>query len=182
MRCFKNTHQTQIFLDSAIFKSVYVFCSVSNISLFIYLFQISLAATVLLYVVQMVRLAPCGETLVTPRNVVEKVSKAGWLLVRGNSYQELRKSLNIPPRLRRSINQTRSRYCSWTIELDENVHREPRYLPKALCKGCKWYCRPVYFDHRVLVRDCPALRTHKERMNVWKWEKVTLPVAFVYDL
>lgn len=169
------------FLDSAIFK-FYVFCSVSDISLFIYLFQISLAGTLLLYVVEMVLSAPCGEKLVTPRSVVERVSKAGWLLVKGNSYQELRESLNIPPRLRRSINQTRSRYCSWTNEPDENVNREPRYLPKAVCKGCKWYCRPVYYNHRVLVRDCPALKTHKERMDVWKWEQVTLPVAFVYDL
>lgn len=174
------TNRTQIFLDSAIFK-FYVFCSVSNISLFIYLFQISLAVTVLLYVFQMIRSAPCGVKLVTPRNIVEKVSKAGWLLVKRNSYQELRGSLNIPPRLRRSINQTGSRYCRWTTELDENVNREPRYLPKAVCKGCQWYCRPVDYDHRVLVRDCPALETRRERIDVWKWEKVTLPVAFVYD-
>jgi len=130
----------------------------------------------------MIHSAPCGEKQVTPRSVVEKVSKAGWLLVKRNSYQELRESLNIPPRQRRSVNQTGSRFnCRWTFELDENENRQPRYLTKAVCKGCQWYCTPVEYDHRVLVRDCPTLKTHKERMDVWKWERVTLPVAFVYD-
>ena len=149
--------------------------------MFFHLFQISVAVTVLLYFVEMIRSAPCGVSLVTPRSVVEKVSGAGWLLVKGNSYNELQRRLNIPPRPRRSINQTGSRYCSWTTDFDENVNREPRYLPKAVCKGCKWYCRPVDYDHRVLVRDCSALETHRERIDVWKWERVSLPVAFVYD-
>ena len=141
-----------------------------------------MAVTVLSYIVQTIHSAPCEEKQVTPRSVVEKVSKAGWLLVKRNSYQELRESLNIPPRQRRSVNQTGSRFnCRSTFELDENENRQPRYLTKAVCKGCQWYCRPVEYDHRVLVRDCPTLKTHKERMDVWKWERVTLPVAFVYD-
>lgn len=103
---------------------------------------------------------------------MERVSKSGWLLVKG--------SLDVQPRQRR--NQTKSHYCSWTVEFDENVKRKPRFLSKAVCTDCPRYCKPVYFDHRVLVKDCAAtFRTHKERLDVWKWEKVTLPVAFVYN-
>lgn len=135
----------------------------------------------MLYVVPIIHSAPCSEKVVTPRNVVERISKSGWMLVQGNSWQELRESLNLQPRRRRSLNRTTSLHCSWTVELDDNVNRKPRFLPKAVCKGCKWYCKPVDYDHRVLVRDCDALRTHRDKMDVWKWEKVTLPVAFVYD-
>ena len=133
------------------------------------------------YAVQIIDSAPCGETSVTPRKVVEKVSKSGWLLVKGNSWQDLQDSLNLQPRKKRNVNRTGSRYCNWTVELDDNVNRKPRFLPKAVCKGCERYCKSVDYDHRVLVRDCNALRTHRGKLDVWKWEKVTLPVAFVYD-
>lgn len=122
--------------------------------------------------------APCGNTLVTPRQVVEKVSKTGWLMVKPNPWEQLQHSLNRP---RRSINEIRSHYCNWTAEIDENVDRNPRFLSKAVCNGCPWYCKPVHFHHRVLVRDCAEdMRTHKEKIDVWKWETVKLEVAFVY--
>lgn len=142
------------------------------------------AVFMLLYLAQIINSAPCGVTLVTPRKVVERVSRSGWLLVRGNSWEDFRKSLNIRPRQRRSIDQRKSRHCNWTDELDENVNRKPRFLHKAVlvCKSCSSFCKPVEFDHKVLVKDCNAsLRTHRERMDVWKWETVTLPVAFVYN-
>lgn len=155
--------------------------AVINYIIFV-IFQTFWAVVTLLYAVQMIQSAPCRVTLVTPRKVVEKVSKSGWLFVRGHTLEDLQESLNIRPRQRRSINQTKSHYCSWTVELNENVNRKPRFLPKAVCHGCAWYCKAVEFDHRVLVRDCNAsLRTHREKMDVWKWERVRLPVAFVYD-
>ncbi|XP_022801726.1 uncharacterized protein LOC111339337 [Stylophora pistillata] len=136
----------------------------------------------LLYAAQVINSAPCGETLVTPRKVVEGVSRSGWLLVQENSGEDFRKSLSILPRQRRSTGHRKSHHCNWTDELDENVNRKPRFLYKAVCKGCISSCKPVEFDHRVLVKDCNAgLRTRRERMDVWKWEKVTLPVAFVYN-
>lgn len=152
--------------------------------LFFIMFQAFWAVFTLLYLAQIINSAPCGVTLVTPRKVVERVSRSGWLLVRGNSWEDFRKSLNIRPRQRRSIDQRKSRHCNWTDELDENVNRKPRFLHKAVlvCKSCSSFCKPVDFDHKVLVKDCNAsLRTHRERMDVWKWETVTLPVAFVYN-
>ena len=94
------------------------------------MFQAFWAVFTLLYLAQIINSAPCGVTLVTPRKVVERVSRSGWLLVRGNSWEDFRKSLNIRPRQRRSIDQRKSRHCNWTDELDENVNRKPRFLHK----------------------------------------------------
>lgn len=122
--------------------------------------------------------APCGRSLVTPREVVEKVSRSGWMLVKPNTWERFQE--HSADRQRRSVSQYGSKYCNWTIEIDDNVERNPRFLSKAVCKGCPFYCKPVYFQHRVLMRDCINMRTKKEKINVWKWETVTLEVAFAY--
>lgn len=133
------------------------------------------------HVVLMIQSAPCSKTIsqtVTPRQVVEKVSRTGWLLIKQDPWGRLQQSLN---RQRRSLNQVRSQFCNWTTETDDNVDRNPRHLSKAVCNGCSWYCKPVNFHLRVLVKDCTDLKTHHETMTVWKWETVSLPVAFVYS-
>lgn len=124
--------------------------------------------------------APCGrKTLVTPREVVGKVSKSGWLLVKQNTWEQFQLSMN---RQRRGLNQMGSHYCNWTVDVDDNRERNPRFLSKAKCNDCPWYCKPVYYEHRVLVRDCANdMRTHKDpEISVWKWETITLEVAYVY--
>lgn len=135
---------------------------------------------ILFQVLLMIQSAPCSKSsVVTPREVVDKVSKSNLLLVKQNPWQQLHQSLN--PRQRRSLNTVFSFHCNWTIEVDDNVDRNPRFLSKAVCKDCQWYCKPVYYEHRVLLRDCPKLRTHKVEIDLWKWETVTLEVAFVYN-
>lgn len=137
---------------------------------------------VLFHAILTIQSAPCGKlpVLVTPREVVNKVSRSSWMLVKQNPWQQLQESLNRRPR--RNLNDmVVSHHCNWTIQIDDNPDRNPRFLSKAVCKDCKWYCRAVKYEHRVLLKDCPDYKTHRANMVLWKWETVKLPVAFVYS-
>ena len=120
--------------------------------------------------------APCGQTNVRPREVVEKIIDHGWKLVKPDV------EVILPNRQKREVGERKSLYCNWTIDLDDNVDRFPRYLPKAVCENCPPYCEEIDYHHKVLIRDCSSdLTTHRRKIDVWKWETVALPVAFVYN-
>ena len=146
------------------------------------IFQVLWKAVLFFYLVTTTETAPCKERLITPRGLVEKVADSGWLLVRENHSQEMiRKRLSVP-RQRRSLGAPGSRHhCGWTYEKDEDLNRQPRFLAKAVCENCPPSCKAIEFHHRVLVRHCQTLRTHRKVLHAWKWGTKTLPVAFVYD-
>jgi hypothetical protein len=53
----------------------------------------------------------------------------------------------------------------------------PRYVVKAVCPGCKHFCKAVYYTINVLVKKGCDRRTGEE---TWKWVQKKVPVAFVY--
>ena len=48
----------------------------------------------------------------------------------------------------------------------------PRYMSYATCQQCNAArCQPVYYTHKVLIKNCN---------NVWFWGERTLPVAYIW--
>ncbi|KAJ7371801.1 hypothetical protein OS493_023142 [Desmophyllum pertusum] len=68
-------------------------------------------------------------------------------------------------------------YCPWTWGRDDEPTRVPRSIVKAVCPRCTFFCRPVYYHHRVLVPKCDKTTGEK----VWKWKERKLAIAYVYD-
>ena len=100
-------------------------------------------------------------------------------------YIFVRKAVNYPqedsdllPRIRRSSSPvSRSDYCSWIWERDDDPERVPRKIVKAVCPGCPHFCRPVDYHLRVLVARCDKTTGEK----VWKWKEKTIAISYVYD-
>lgn len=67
----------------------------------------------------------------------------------------------------------RSSRCPFTIEKVEDEDTVPRFLSRAICRGCDVNCKPVMYTHQLLFRKCK---------NYWTWTKKALPVAYVWIL
>ena len=67
--------------------------------------------------------------------------------------------------------------CPWAWAIDEDPHRIPRYLAKAVCPQCNHYCRAVFYTHNSLVQRCDR----KTGTIYWTRIERTLQIAYVYD-
>ena len=94
-----------------------------------------------------------------------------------SSSASLQTTLEIPRRVGRDVTMLGTAKCPWKWALDDNPNHVPRFLTKAVCSFCGYYCRAVLFHHRGLVQRCDV-RTGE---TVWKRVQVKLPVAYVYD-
>ena len=58
----------------------------------------------------------------------------------------------------------------------ENWQKKRKKRKKAACPRCAHYCRPIYYQIKVLVRDgCDPV----SGMSLWKWRERRIAVAYV---
>ena len=121
--------------------------------------------------------------IIHAKDIVKRVEQQQYLLV---DQEPAEFSEGSGKRSERSIagKNTGTQHCPWDFENDRDVNRIPQTIAKAVCKNCASHCRKVDFEHKILkISRTDEVKTDgkKVQLNVWKWDIVTLPIAFVYD-
>lgn len=67
--------------------------------------------------------------------------------------------------------------CPWKWKLSKTrLHHLPSKIVKAVCPRCAHYCRPIYYQIKVLVRDgCDPV----SGLSLWRWRERRIVVAYV---
>ena len=161
--------------------SVVVFLEVSLSVFTMDFIKIILIYLVLLAVVDTAPLA--RKPIIRARDIVKRVEQQQYLLV---DQEPADLSERLGKRSVRSTagKKTGTQHCPWDFENDRDVNRIPQTIAKAVCKNCSSHCRKVEFEHKILkISRTDEVRTdgNKVQLNVWKWDIVTQPIAFVYD-
>lgn len=136
--------------------------------------QLSIAFLVFILVTQSQQ-APCRKNS-KARKILKNIRK-NYMLV------EKPKTPSVPvfPRPRRDVTSTSptdSKYCPWRWVKDTSLPPGSSLL-KAQCIGkCKIYCKPVYYNIKVLVNQG---RNSRVKMDVWKLVSKRIVVAYVYS-
>ena len=67
--------------------------------------------------------------------------------------------------------------CPWKWKLSKTrLHQLPSKIVKAVCPRCAHYCRPIYYQIKVLVRDgCDPV----SGLSLWRWRERRIVVAYV---
>ena len=76
-------------------------------------------------------------------------------------------------------NKIGSSTCPWTWTTDDDPNRIPRYLYRAVCPKCEYYCKPVSYTHHTLQQKCK--RKAGGRICVWNRKERELNIAYVFD-
>ena len=121
--------------------------------------------------------------IVHAKDIVKRVEQQQYLLV---DQEPAEFSEGLGKRSLRSTagKNTGTQHCPWDFENDRDANRKPQTIAKAVCKNCSSHCRKVDFEHKILKKSrTDEVKTDgkKVQLNVWKWDIVTLPIAFVYD-
>ena len=171
-------------------KRLVFFVNVSGVIIFLEVspsvFIMDLMKIILIYLVlvAVVDTAPLArKPFIRARDIVKRVEQQQYLLV---DQEPADFSEGSGKRSERSIagKNTGTQHCPWDFENDRDANRIPQTIAKAVCKNCASHCRKVDFEHKILkISRTDEVRTDgkKVQLNVWKWEIVTLPIAFVYE-
>ena len=137
-----------------------------------------------LVVVAVVDTAPLArKPFIRARDIVKRVEQQQYLLVDqkpADFSEESGKRSKTPT----AGKNTGTQHCPWNFGNDRDVNRIPQTIAKAVCKNCSSHCRKVEFEHKILrISRTDEVKTdgNKVQLNVWKWDIVTQPIAFVYD-
>ena len=88
------------------------------------------------------------------------------------------KSISIPlQRKRRSASPTMQGVspCQWQWRTTDEPDEAPRFLTEAHCPNCKYFCDPIKYTIKVLVRDgCES------SLPIWRWKEREITVGYVY--
>ena len=120
--------------------------------------------------------APCSPKPGLPAAKVLRHLRQKYVFVKKTTPTSSFNGSLPPPRKTRSDSIPGSHYCPWVWDVDNDFARVPPRLAKAVCPRCTHVCRPVNYDHTVLISKCDKTTGEK----VWKWKKQNLAIAFVY--
>ena len=122
--------------------------------------------------------------IIHAKDIVKRVEQQQYLLV---DQEPAEFSEGSGKRSERSIavKNTGTQHCPWDFKNDREANRIPQTIAKAICKDCSSrHCRKLDFEHKILkISRTDEVKTdgNKAQLNVWKWDIVTQPIAFVYD-
>lgn len=82
-----------------------------------------------------------------------------------------------PRRDSKASSSESSSACPWKWKLSKTrLQQVPPKIVKAACPRCAHYCRPIYYQIKVLVRDgCDPV----SGMSLWRWRERRIAVAYV---
>ena len=161
--------------------SVVVFLEVS-----LSVFTMDFIKIILIYLVlvAVVDTAPLArKPFIRARDIVKRVEQQQYLLV-DQKPADLSGGSGKRSKTPTAGKNTGTQHCPWNFGNDRDVNRIPQTIAKAVCKNCSSHCRKVEFEHKILkISRTDEVRTdgNKVQLNVWKWDIVTQPIAFVYD-
>ena len=82
-----------------------------------------------------------------------------------------------PRRENKASSSESSSACPWKWKLSKpRLQQVPPNIVKAACPRCVHYCRPIYYQIKVLVPDgCDPV----SGMSLWRWRERRIAVAYV---
>lgn len=82
-----------------------------------------------------------------------------------------------PRRDNKASSSESSSACPWKWKLSKTrLQQVPPKIVKAACPRCAHYCRPIYYQIKVLVPDgCDPV----SGMGLWRWRERRIAVAYV---
>lgn len=112
---------------------------------------------------------------IQPQKALQRITR-NFMIVDNALVEQMK------PRKRRDVSSSSaiqgSSTCPWKSKLSKfRPHEVPSTFSKAVCPGCRHFCRPVRYTLRVLVNDgCDP----KSGVSVWRWKQRKITIAYAY--
>lgn len=126
-----------------------------------------------------------------PKKALQRIREKNFMTVENTLVgfdSKIEELLRMKPftRKRRDVRQPRDATselqgaspCQWKWGLTKKRPNEiPSTLTRAICPGCKHYCKAIRYSIRVLVKDgCDP----KSGLPIWRWKLREITIAYVY--